>query len=1143
MDVWKNVLLKLVKAGELDHSNTLSDLSEKTKIQIFEFLVAETLAQIYPEMDWRVSQVQGDQGVDLYGMGKCPLSPATSKAPTLLVLGQVKRRGKTYTFSDYRNGIQKMQEYYVSNALFENCSLLKLIFVVSTDNERVFENLEKDLWEGSKKNKYPLFYATIPSPIELINASEIIKYWKFNPDFIFNKLGKTIDLEQKKTLISFLNDIKGNFLHVSYTQNEQQSILNTFTKKISIMTQMSGIPLTLFIKWIPSEPYEGIQLLSPLPIMQDTGMKLVVRDHVNLNMTFRGLKKGEYSLGCIYIFSEKGKFERFFELGSANFEANFYYRYNYIPNNSVEIKCKQSLSEDIDQLKIISITGSGGIGKSSLIEQLKIYAENQRYLSISLAYPKDRINDRNFVAALLLKLIGDPSEVFPLGLPKAIRKYLHVYYRDDWTNDLENYFNGTAFLSDNYIAECIYMLLWYAALSKPVFIWFQDMHWINSETFRILSRLFEYMHIKKTYFLNRVRVFLEGRENEYIEIDENYVLPQNWDRLIHNAYITKYALIPWDTEATREYVYSLFNYPKSMQNKFEQSCENVIQSVRGYPLLILEHLTFLKDLGKIRADENNRFEILDYNWSGIFSDQVENIIRSRVLYYREKYPEIADCLVIWANICEISPESLWGYLLKQLGKKYVNVDKIINNSHFLYTRAEQTSFAHEYYKKIFQKTSLTDTCYVKLAVQWLVGMKEVGENEKYLLILLYKLDEDIAPNFLEQKIVDLLQETSNDFINYNLLKLLLQLPKGCASNKYPEYVIHYLLGESIIRSGDWQEGIEHFKKCLEYKNPDDENSYVYYMAACQELANLLCDLLRFHDAFLYCNKGTAMFESVKDHIFQPQIQVALEHENDKLRERMSVCFWFCGRFDKAKKYQIQAYKNSCRRNDIYMKLRCLYEIGTFHFHDRIDNGIFCVKAALGMADAIPTQYKQEKMLIEVQLLIGQLIKASVEEDSTAFCQILNKADQLCSLMEKEIFVYESILCHLVSGTCSGLLHDFEKALENFLESIELAEKSNSKNLLWKAHINAAQIYTLMGMENQSRFHAEKCIDIFENYWKEESIPLYTFEYMILEPVSIAERIMGISLEHSPLYTYPSVPTSKTDMLKVRTEECIFYLMN
>lgn len=83
----------------------------------------------------------------------------------------------------------------------------------------------------------------------------------------------------------------------------------------------------------------------------------------------------------------------------------------------------------------------------------------------------------------------------------------------------------------------------------------------------------------------------------------------------------------------------------------------------------------------------------------------------------------------------------------------------------------------------------------------------------------------------------------------------------------------------------------------------------------------------------------------------------------------------------------------------------------------------------------------------------------------------------------------------------------------------------------------------MGMENQSRFHAEKCIDIFENYWKEESIPLYTFEYMILEPVSIAERIMGISLEHSPLYTYPSVPTSKTDMLKVRTEECIFYLMN
>ena len=72
------------------------------------------------------------------------------------------------------------------------------------------------------------------------------------------------------------------------------------------------------------------------------------------------------------------------------------------------------------------------------------------------------------------------------------------------------------------------------------------MHWINNETSRILCKLFEYMSIKRTYFLNRVRVFLEGRENEYIEIDENYVLPHNWNQLINNAYITKHALIPWD---------------------------------------------------------------------------------------------------------------------------------------------------------------------------------------------------------------------------------------------------------------------------------------------------------------------------------------------------------------------------------------------------------------------------------------------------------------------------------------------------------------------------------------------------------------------------------------------------------------------
>ena len=205
-----------------------------------------------------------------------------------------------------------------------------------------------------------------------------------------------------------------------------------------------------------------------------------------------------------------------------------------------------------------------------------------------------------------------------------------------------------------------------------------------------------------------------------------------------------------------------------MQKNFEHACENVIQSVGGYPLLILEHLTFLQDIGKIRVEKNNRFEILDYNWSEIFSNQIENVIYSRVLYYQKKYPEIFDCLVIWANICEISSESLWIFLLKQLQKKYINVDNIINNSHFLHRESDQTLFAHEYYKKVFQKLSLTYTYYLKLVVQWIIGIKKLEENEKYLLILLYNLDENIEPLFLKQKIIDLLQETSNDFINYNL---------------------------------------------------------------------------------------------------------------------------------------------------------------------------------------------------------------------------------------------------------------------------------------------------------------------------------------------------------------------------------------
>lgn len=68
--IWETVLLKNVKGANFQNVKTIPDIDGalERKYQVFEVLVAETLAQIRPEVNWEITYGNKDDGIDIKGV-------------------------------------------------------------------------------------------------------------------------------------------------------------------------------------------------------------------------------------------------------------------------------------------------------------------------------------------------------------------------------------------------------------------------------------------------------------------------------------------------------------------------------------------------------------------------------------------------------------------------------------------------------------------------------------------------------------------------------------------------------------------------------------------------------------------------------------------------------------------------------------------------------------------------------------------------------------------------------------------------------------------------------------------------------------------------------------------------------------------
>ena len=162
-EIWEKILLKKVYGYELTNTVTIekNEQNNKRKYQVFEVLVAETLALLDTKTKWETTCGNNDQGVDIVGSRKAECTtPFLSNVPEQLYLGQIKRRNKGYRYDDFRNDINKLFEFYSSKVLYKDATLMQLIFVISSDNENNIKNLQKNLSKDILYVKNGVLYRT-----------------------------------------------------------------------------------------------------------------------------------------------------------------------------------------------------------------------------------------------------------------------------------------------------------------------------------------------------------------------------------------------------------------------------------------------------------------------------------------------------------------------------------------------------------------------------------------------------------------------------------------------------------------------------------------------------------------------------------------------------------------------------------------------------------------------------------------------------------------------------------------------------------------------------------------------------------------------------------------------------------------------
>lgn len=1144
LDIWDDVLKKTVKSNRLKKAQTVPQHSNPYDVQIFELLVAESLNLQDRHTRWEVTQASHDQGVDLVGMDDLPCqTPFATTQYRLLSVGQVKRSRNSYKYENLRADIRKARGYWLNSDLFNGYSPKQFLFILSTDGKNGVEVLRKHLARDLEQNSDILLKNDQLAHVQLIDAALIIKSWKLHLHYLEDVLADALSPEEMTCFHTYVNQLNCTWVSLSIQAKKFGGVGEPITQTLTIEAPSESLTLSLFLRWIP--PSTGdIQLLHPLQALdpRTTGLITHVQGRAEVPIVLRALQCGHCEFGTVELYSEEGTIVATAPLKAVRIYDGFCPIYYATPNQEVYKTIKNMVIEDCPGLSAISVSGCGGIGKSSLLSEAMAYAAQRGYTCVDLRQPKDLLHPRFLITSVFTQFLrpNAPKDEFLQNIPLQLKQCLGSNYRTEWEDDVQRYFKyKDQEIDPQILAECLVSLLLTVAREGSVFLWTSDMHWASKETLDIFRNTVDILSSHQNLLLSHVLLIFEGRSGEMLTYDNQSYYSTHWECFLDDDLIQNFRLPLWSPTESRDFLEQLFVDYEGSYPLYTAYMERIIDYAGGVPMHMLELLRAQIELKILVPDPKcqyrlriTRFQIEKIGWSASILDTIDR----RIHFYHLKCSDFVDFCAILAALDDMAPARLTNQLVQQLRAVHRGMDVMLLQSGFLSCTGETYRFCHEHYQTVFRNQQIKNNSMIDRCLTYYSTLPQQGVNERYAKIKLQLLLSGVNLLSVRKDILSLLACDLPKPMEQSLYKLLLQLPPLLEGNDLSNSQIYFFLCESYIQEGSWKLGQECLEQLLMLPPVQDGIERLTRVKGFQELSNILADRLQFDDAIRVAESGLELAElCLKDQALHEYASLfSVEHE--KLLARLAVCHWFSGDTARAISLQCECYDSAVKRKDRYSAGHVLYEIGTLAFHFDVDVGVAIMEKVLDECADIPELENNERTLIETQMLMGTLIRAVKKSDQNELHGVRLECRRLLEQNRLTPHSYEKFLCLTMRGICAFLEErDIEKAQGFFFESLRCALESDMPNLKWKALLHIAQlcVFTENGRSEEYAKEAKREI--------EEAVKANpkTRERLSKMFAPVLARLATLTGE----YTQELNCGTEHTMISVHTENCLFVIMN
>lgn len=1138
-DIWKILLEKTANGNQFPTATVIKDRAKS--YQVFEVLVAETFARVAPEWEWVTTKGNGDGGIDFFAKLKQQINTPFVSCPTnQLLLGQVKRRKTSYRYDALRNDITQMFELYTSTYLAQNYSLFELLFVISTDQQNNIANLRKNMETVWNDRQKIIFTANLRSPIHIVDAKDLIQYWSLNFGFVRSLLGDVAGRDELVQLQNYLETVQHEGFNITVSGKTLGKIGELFEKTITISTA-SNIPVSFFIKWRPVQGEDvSIQLIYPLQAIIGRGVPFQVCTSGKFHITFRCLQEGDHDLGELDILTDEQVLIQSVPLGHVFFSRGLMPVYQMRPQKEITDELQRSLSTDSVKFQVMTIRGTGGIGKSSLISELIIRLANNDNICVDIQQHHSILNPRNLMLELFVQLLISQVKkpLFSDSYLQELKWCLGSSYIEDWTADLTNFFENKDVYSSETVCKSLASLIFRLSAAHPIVIWLSDLHWIDQKSASMLTECIDTLGKNQLFLSNRVAFLLEGRTNELLEEEYHTHHPVHWESLLKKLRCTDFTLKPWGKEDCRDFIQLLLQISDRDKDRdlYERFAAYLLEHSGGSPMFMIEQIKLLIGLGKLALDEVGALHIQDAQWSDAVCTEILRLTKRRVTLFLENHSRYGTLVILYARLSAYATDALKQYIVRQIHQRINYADEIAIEYDMFALDECEIIFAHEYFSQEFAGRLDIDEALLHSLISYLEKDEEREESDTVCLLLLLDLCSSVENIRIARLAAPLFLREDKDWIAINLL--LCKLPESTLNMVgLSKRAVLYGTVSSLMRTSNYSSSEKYAQKLykLPINSSESEDSLRYYLLACQQLSNIAASKLDVGKSISYAQDGLVQLS------FQEQHNGPLNEDLCKMKamleSRLAVCYLFSGDEERA----IDLHRTLCQNpgtDNEYILTKLGYEYNGILLHQEPEQAVKELENLYIKAKTIPEMYPTEFYLIEVMRMVGELILCTSSADAA---KIYRDSVVLAKHLEQNESKYISASNFLVMST-SYILEggDTEQALSILFHACEHAIDLQREELLWKCYINIAQLYHDMGINSEAANYAEKACEIIcraldnnKNAYRGSLLRLFS------QPLSILNHLYA--MPKSILGELSKIVECRAS-LQVQWRDCVLFLM-